>query len=263
VEPAERPAGPRDVTVSIASGSDHWTLRVQAAGHDDLERNLPPPTDDCIALAETSALMVDRYLDQIQWSGIAPAVHELPPPPPPPPWQAIASLGPTADRGALAIEPGGSIDLGVKRGIWQLVLTGGSAFQSIAPVQGAENTTGAFHLVTIAAGVAPGLQLRAGPGSLDLEVPLGLEIYRAQITGTSVVLFTTNSNSPLDPKRVVIETLPFVGARIGYAIHLSQRFSLIPRLEARGHLGQVTFQSPAITRDFDGDAAVMASYVFF
>ena len=65
---------PGDVAIGFDRGSDTWTLTLTAVGSNPLKCEIPAPTSECLAFAETSALIVERYLESIAWTA-APALE--------------------------------------------------------------------------------------------------------------------------------------------------------------------------------------------
>jgi hypothetical protein len=81
--------GPLTVWLATASGTGELSLSlVDSSGLVKLYRMLPPPQGgrprDCVALADTVALIVDRYFDEVELPAM-PEKKVVPPPPPPPP----------------------------------------------------------------------------------------------------------------------------------------------------------------------------------
>lgn len=96
VRPGVHDATGDDVDVALERAGSDWGLRVKAGGERELERKLPKPGTDCVATTETAALMVERYLEDIRWTGGGAVVSKLPPlppPPPPPRWQMVVEVG--------------------------------------------------------------------------------------------------------------------------------------------------------------------------
>ena len=111
---------PGDVAIGFDRGSDTWTLTLTAVGSNPLKREIPAPTSECLAFAETSALIVERYLESIAWTAAPALVSPLPPPPPRIPWNFIAALGAGGYLGQPGAAPDGDFELGVRHGRWQL-----------------------------------------------------------------------------------------------------------------------------------------------
>jgi len=81
--------GPLTLWLATSSGTGELSLSLaDRAGMVKLYRMLPPPQGgrprDCVALADTVALIVDRYFDEVELPAM-PEKKALPPPPPPPP----------------------------------------------------------------------------------------------------------------------------------------------------------------------------------
>jgi hypothetical protein len=247
-----------DVRVEIVQGGAMWQLKVVAPKQQELERSLTPPGDSCAATAETAALMVERYLRDIHWAESQTSVLvPLPPPPPPPSLQLLLELGASGELGVVNLEPGLQLDVGLLRGPWQLEASFEAALPAQENVQGAESSTGTLQVWTGAAQVLGGRRFSTGLGWLRLEPAVGVEIYRAAVTGE--LLFPAN-------RKPSWATLPFVGLRVGHEFRLWERLSITLRGELRGHLGQLDFsvdQTQAYTRLLDGDLGLVATYTFF
>ena len=132
----EGAAGADDLLVTVAPGDDAWSLTVRRADQVVLERALPIEQGPDAAFVVACALVVERFLQEIDWKGkpesIDPnAVAKAPPPPelpyltlpevPPP---TIFSVGVGA-AGALGMFPGqarigAALDLTVRHD-WLLV----------------------------------------------------------------------------------------------------------------------------------------------
>src|SRR5450432_1968219 len=113
-----------DVSVELERDSaTNWELHVHVAGERELQRQLSKPETSCVELTETSALMIERYLNDIHWAGDRGPVLKLPPEPPKPPsppWQIVVEAGGAVAAGALGLTPAVTLELGVRHGPWQL-----------------------------------------------------------------------------------------------------------------------------------------------
>jgi hypothetical protein len=89
--------GPLTLSLGTSSGTVSLSL-ADRAGQLKLYRVLPPPQAgralDCAALADTVALIVDRYFDEVELPAM-PEKKVVPPPPPPPPSPPPPSPPPT------------------------------------------------------------------------------------------------------------------------------------------------------------------------
>ncbi len=269
VRPGLHDVSSGEVQVRLERAGDDWSLRVRAAGENDLERKLPRPGLDCVALSETAALMVDRYLDDIRWAGAGPAVvQKVPPPPPAPGWQLVLQVGGSGEQGVLPqVGPGITLDVGARKGRWQIEASGA---MGLGPGQAAlvcansicsqpgQNGTLAMQAGTVQ--VAAGYGLPLGFGDVRFELAPGAELFSVAVTRSS-------SSSQIFQLAPGITPLPFVGARVGYEAPVWRRLYLAFRIEARAHLGEAQFQvenyTTVFTRLFDGDASLALGYLFF
>jgi hypothetical protein len=264
-----------DVDVALERSGSDWGLRVRAAGEQELERKLPRPGTDCVATTETAALMVERYLDDIRWTGGGAVVQRLPPlppKPPPPPWQMVLEVG---GAGALLVPqvapnlssgsgqpipgPGGILDIGVRWGNWQAELSGGY-FQlpeqnlggNVYTVKnGSQPATLQWFVVPVE--LALGHRFSTGFGAFRLEVAPGAELYQAQPAN----LYNGTTQ---------LAVLPSVGLRLGYDFPIWKRLFLTLGAEVRAH-GAKEFLAIGLetvsTGFFDGNAILTLGYVFF
>ena len=96
--------GPLTVWLATASGTGELSLSlVDSSGLVKLYRMLPPPQGgrprDCTALADTVALIVDRYFDEVELPAM-PEKKVVPPPPPPPPAPPAPAPAPSKASGS-------------------------------------------------------------------------------------------------------------------------------------------------------------------
>ena len=186
IRPGVHDVGPSDADVALDLRDDQWSLRVAAAGEQELRRELPPPGADCLALSETAALMVERYLDDLRWTGISAVVAAVPAPTPAPPVQAIVEIGGGAVLGALGLTPAAELDLGVRRGPWQLEATGEAARSGQLAFAASDPGPGDLSLSTALAQLSIGRLFGVGFGALRLEVTPGAELLWAQASGAKL-----------------------------------------------------------------------------
>ncbi|MHB8420888.1 MAG: hypothetical protein ACYDCL_22660 [Myxococcales bacterium] len=268
VRPGVHDALPGDVLVDLDHDGADWSLQVQAAGENELRRKLPRPGLDCVALSETAALMVDRYLDGIHWAGASPAVvQQVPPPPKAPAWQLVLQVGGSGELGVLPqLGPGLTLDVGARRGRFQIELSGS------ASLGGQETVACAPDAACPPGGTAGTLALQGAATQLALGygLPVGFGTVRFELTPGAELFWVTTSPSPGSfyfRSMPAFSALPFVGVRLGYELPLSRRLFLALRVEARGHLGEdqfsVTGSTTEFTRLFDGDASLALGYLFF
>jgi hypothetical protein len=258
-----------DVDVVLERDGKDWGLRVRAAGERELERKLPKPGTDCVATTETAALMVERYLDDIRWTGGGAVVQQLPPlppKPPPPPWQMVLEVGgggvlfvPQTTPGLVSGNlpgAGGALDIGVRWGNWQAEASGG-VFQLPQEAVGLDlnGSQATVQLLMVPAELALGRRIPTGFGAFELEVAPGAELYWATRTN----LFQQNEVSPV--------ALPSVGLRLDYEFPIRKRLFLTLRVEARAHtvgsFGATGLPDTVSTGYFDGNGILTLGYVFF
>ena len=250
------PVGGDDVSVRLIAGRSHWQLRVQAAGEPQLERELPPPGGDCLALAETAALMTERYLTDIRWATIEPVVSTLPPTPPAPPWRLVLELSGLAQLDLLGPAPGFGVSAGVTKGRWQLALAGQLDLPAATPVSGAIATAGSLQIWAGAIFLSVSRLQPLSFGALRLDLEGGAEIDRATVAGDARLF-------QVQPR---VGALPFAGLALGYQLPLTRRLYLLPKVEVRAHLGTLGFtvdQTAPASKPFDGNLALAAGYTFF
>ncbi len=250
------------VEVSLARDDGQWSLTILAPGQPPLRRPLPPG-DDCVALSEAAALIADRYLSSIEWTKGPVEVSRLPPPEPPPPLQLLVELGGGAGLGLTGVAPAGQLELGLSRGAWFAELSAAwlglgertLATSSAVPVTLAQQTG--------AAQLSLGRRLGLGPGHVRLELLGGAELFFVTASAATEV-----HPNPLPHSGTVVTPLGFAGARAGYTLMLSERWSLSLRVEARAHLGEQRFSvegysESLVTHPVDGEVTLAVGRLFF
>jgi hypothetical protein len=246
------------VRLELERRQDGWSLTLTAPAENALKREAFADRDDCVAVFEAAALITDRYLSGIQWNAGAVEVSPLPPAVPAPPLQLMLALGGGAALGMTGITGQGELDIGIAKGAWLLSLD--AAFLGL----GQKTLTTTPATVTLSQQTG-GAQLAAGGrvAGFSAELLVGAELYW--------VASSTNATAyphPLLGASQVTVPLPFVGARVGYALALTSRLSLGIRVSARAHLETHTFEvegysGALVSHVLDGDAAVFLSFVFF
>ncbi len=249
-----------DVAVALERAGDRWTLRVRAAGERELRRRLPPAGADCVALSETAASMVERYLDDIRWTGGTAVVAPLPAPAPQPatPWQILLEAGGSAAIETLGVTPAAQLDVGSRHGALDLELTAALAGSRTLPVT-TDPSRAAIAVQTSLLQLSAGYVRALGFGALRFEAAPGAELIRAQAAGSLIFGAT--------PQTAI---LPFLGGRFAYELPLGRRFRLTARVEARALFTREAFsidldpsQTRATTPAVDGDAGLSLGYLFF
>jgi hypothetical protein len=90
-----------DLEVRLARDKSRWLLSLwHPGGKVALQRALALPARDCALLGRTAALVIDRYLEDVRWSGRPPRLLPLPGREalPPPPQPAPEALPPVPER---------------------------------------------------------------------------------------------------------------------------------------------------------------------
>ncbi|MBI3178779.1 MAG: hypothetical protein HYZ27_03920 [Deltaproteobacteria bacterium] len=111
-------AGAQDLTASLRRDGPHWLLALSRAdGEAVLVRDLAHDPSQCVGLAEAAALVIDRFLTDVNWpglsAGIDPQALAEPPPPPPLPPPAPFWLGASLAAGpSVRATRGESVDIG-------------------------------------------------------------------------------------------------------------------------------------------------------
>lgn len=79
--------GPGDLEAELGRAADAWLLQVRDGEKVALHRELRLAERECALAAETGALIVDRFLEEVRWPGRPVSIEPLPrrPAPPPPP----------------------------------------------------------------------------------------------------------------------------------------------------------------------------------
>ncbi len=246
----------RDVRVRYGERDGRWTLTIRAGDAPPLRRELPSPGVDCVALSETAALMLERYLDEVHWGGgEAARLAPLAPPPAVPPTEAILSVGAWGGMGPLGLAPGGEGGLAVARGRWRFGAVGDLLPSRSAVVAGAPGATLAAQ--------AGNLELAGGPAW-----PVGSGDFRLELVPGAELLWASSSGGRLFQHRPGLAASPFAGARAGFELPLGERFDLALRLTgraffARNGLSVEGFGAEALPAPFDAAIALAIERRFF
>ncbi len=246
----------RDSLVQLFRLDDKWTLWVRARGQRELVRSLPAPGADCVDLLQTSAFMVERYLDEVRWGSEDPTVvRPLARPdatPNPNAWHGVLELGVAAHLAAAggnaSAAPELRLDVGARSGPW-LVELSGFVLLTQPGQPGTPSNTAQIQGLQVVGGRRFGL----GPGTLRVELLLG-----ADVAAQSAVPATAPDGSEQP-----VQTTPFFGARVGWEIPLYHR--LFASLLVEGRAFYVGEDPPPwwLKPPFDGDASLGLGYVFF
>jgi hypothetical protein len=267
-----------DVTLAFSTGSDSWELTVAAPGEKELRREIPAPGSECGALAETSALIVERYLESIAWSPEPAVVTPLPPPPPPIPWQLAVSLGAGGYLGRDLPAPLGALEVGVRHGRWQLTaglaapFLGGAFGEvnltstALEPVD--EPTNGTLQEWLYAVDLALTYRWPLPVGILAIGVEPGVELVREVPSAPTTPLPSSTPPLPLFGAATSLAASPDLGLSAAFELPLSNRFYLGIRLRGRVMAIQTTFSAPGengtlVTSRVDGDATLGVTAVLF
>jgi hypothetical protein len=244
---------PSDLEAEITESSGALTLSVRGEGK-PLTRSLPPAGPSCEATVQTAALMIDRYLDELNERAEEVRIEELSH------WSRpdlalIVSLGASVVQAPVGWSPGLDLGLDLRLGLALLSL-GGEV--NLAQSDSAATVGGTYHLQPAAAWLAAGVVPRLGPGRLLVQGSLGLALVWATIDSPGAP-FQRQQGHAVDL---------FVGLRVGYVLDLPARFSLALRYEERWVSHPTSFSVEGFpgsvsVRRFAGDLALMAGYSLF
>ncbi|MBI3183059.1 MAG: hypothetical protein HYZ28_13055 [Myxococcales bacterium] len=144
-----------DLSVAVKSEGASWMLTVQRPGGDlAMQRQLDAAGLSCEQLSDIAALILDRFLLQIEWKGRPEELPPLPPPPlpeppvsPPPLFTGLeASLGPALRAGLpISAEPFGSLEVGTRSGAYRASLALWGGLSSRTPVEADGASRGVFR----------------------------------------------------------------------------------------------------------------------
>lgn len=122
-----------DLQASLRPEASAWTLELRRGGGEvALSRRLPFAPGACGLAADTAALVIDRFLEEIRWPGRPPSIAPLPAPPRPEPLEppkpdaspaaqlAPASISPIglAALGAGGADPSGRLTIALGPAAW-------------------------------------------------------------------------------------------------------------------------------------------------
>ena len=240
---ANRPDALRALLDVPADGTVvHFSL-VDARGDVQLRRSIPAlgrgrPAAECAALAETLAVIVERYLSSVQYQ----ASETAPPPPPPavvsPPVPAPAPP-PPPPKPELPGRRAGFLFVG---GAWMMAASDDHSILAGRLGGELELTHRPFALVarlTLAIAQQENATLNKGTASLRrfplnaglaLEVPAGPGTFEPCITGgVEVLQGTTSDDAVTNRTDRAYRVSPVVGAETGYRVTLGRHFFVRPR----------------------------------
>jgi hypothetical protein len=248
----ERPAS-QELEADLTESAGTYTLSVRGAGK-GLNRTLPAPGATCEETAQTAALMIDRYLDEIRAGGAEAGIEELSPPPP---RRFSLLLGPSLVQAPAGLAFGLTLETDLRFSLLLLTLGGEVNLRQSKAVASFE---GGYEMTPAAAWLAAGVAPRLGPGRILAQASFGLSLLRVDISSslTPPLPHQTNGNA-VDP---------YLGLRLGYVLDLPARFSMALRFEERWVPAPTTFfvedyKGTVSIRSFSADLALMAGYSFF
>ncbi len=256
-----RPVQSTEAYLSLEAAGRGWALVVSAPGQVPLRRALGA-VNDCAAFSEEAALIADRYLQSIDWNTAPAEVNRLPPPEPPPPLRPLLEVGGGAELGLSGITPGGSLQVGLRRGPWQVEV--GAFFLGTGRLTLSTTTPSGATLtqVSTAAQLAVGRLLPLGPLKVRLELVGGAELFFGQAAADR-----DSYPNPVLHRALTVTPLGFVGARTGLEVAVTTRFFVALSVEARLHLGTIRlfvegYPEAFATRLVDGGATLSAGLLF-
>jgi len=251
----EGAVGPDDLLVTVAPGDDAWSLGVTRRGKQVLERALPVEQGPDAAFVVACALVVERFLQEIDWTGkpedIDPNAVARPPfppelPPPPPPgldW----SVGLGAS-GAVGMFPGQArlgpaLDLNVRRD-WLLVALRASLYVPTAHSRDVVGIDGSIHALVHEMPTS----VAAMGGACFFDQPSVCAGVELGWRGT----WAWSSTKELFGDRVGNSQAFLAGAFGSIAIKLPERFWFRALLTAAGFAGD----GPFVVEDLNGQATL-------
>jgi hypothetical protein len=246
---------PDSVQLTLSREGEAWSLSLEAPGQATLERQAFAQGDDCVAVFEAAALIVDRYLSSIDWNASPGEVSPLPPPEPPTPLQLLVELSGGASYGISGVTGAGSLELGISYGA--LFFGAEGDFLGL----GQQTFTAENYVVTQqtwAALAVGGVRLALRRSRILLAALAGAEVFHVSAT-------YTGHPTSLPVEGSIVSALPFGGLRLGYLFAVSDRLSIGIRGSIRLH-AQAAFQAgptPLHAYVGDGDLTLVLGYLFF
>ncbi len=253
-----RGALPGDASAALTAASGHWDLTIESAGLPPLRRQLPDPGPDCVVTVDTAALIIDRYLDDLHWSGRRAAFVDLERPR----VEGVAELGTSVTASSVGPLPSLELDLGARRGPFQLGLGGSLAPSEKSAFPASQALAGSYSVQLASARVVASWRPRLGPGTARVELAPGAELFWVNAAYPQATRLFQNHPA--------FDAAPYLGLRVGYELALPARFAVALRAEGRALLGQPTFGVegepgiPAIAAGpVDGNVTLALSRSFF
>ena len=242
-----------EAVAEVQQEQSGWSLTLQRAGQPPLYRALPAAGVDCVETASTAALIIERALAEIAWSGETVRIDPLLVPP-----QMVGmpinstsaeiqlwmELGADAGTGFGSIRPGFSLATSARRGPYSLGLAVSAALPASAPV-GADAAIGSYRGFTGALLIPLGREVALPSGALRIELAPGVAAARASASGPL-----------LAQQRPTSAAVFCAAARIGYELQLPLRFALALRAEARLLPKPLAFSVEGYPGDFSSTRVV-------
>jgi hypothetical protein len=246
---------PSDLEAELtAHGSELW-LTVRGQGK-PLSRVLPPPGNDCVETVQTAALMIDRYLDELNESTEEARIGGLTGAPKA---RGILSLGPSVVQTPAGLSAGLTLEFDLRLGL--LLLSVGGEVNLPRNEAATTTVTGTYKLQPAATWIAAGVGPRLGPGRLAAQASLGLSLLWVTIGPTTPPTYQQQQANTADP---------FLGFRLGYVLDLPANFNVSLRYEERWVPAPTTFSvegypgsGSVSVRAFSGDLALLVGYTIF
>jgi hypothetical protein len=208
-------------------------------------------------LSQTAALMVARYLEEIQAASrpvaIDPIVHL--PPPPPTPLHLVIEAGGGVDTGQPRAQAVFNLEVAGRKGGWQAGICGAISPNSYVPVD-SDPAIGTYRVVPGRVEAEGERRFHLGPGTLRLGLVAGAQMV--EVAAKGALLFNPQPS---------LAASPLVGVRLGYEIDLPWRLAVAIRAEGRWDVQPGDFSVDGFGSlplpSVDGDLTLAISRVFF
>ena len=225
---------------------------------------------DCVGLAQTAAFMVERYLGEVRWTGaqvvVAPINAKASEPEDH--WQATAELGiagaltpATASTSAIGFNPALELDLGARRGHWELGISGSGELQQLAGAPNNAQGLAEIQYTPATLALLWSYRLKLGPGTLRLELLPGVEVVWASIpSGTG----PSGPNSSVSSSQARFS----VGVRVAWEIPIYRRLFASLRISGRIVVPEIFILIGLPAAPYESgleatDASLALGYLFF